>query len=440
MYFGMAQPISQTEIDEQINTLIGQYNEALTYVGIYGSGQDWSQTTRRLVNYNVDNQVSTYYEQDYLNGKWDNYIKYEYSYGSKAKVSSVAVYNWFNDDWSLYSNKIYNYGAQSLLTEYITQKLKNGTITNDKRLQIEYDANGQVIEYIQQIWGESEWFNVQRYVYQYDDKKELLSASLHIWNDYVWVKNRLEIYKYDQSGNVEEKETSIWKNDSWQYQAKEVNEYDKWKRKTGVRTYLWNDYDWLNDYRHIITYNTQNHVEKYRVMKWSTEQLCFSDYSNTEYKYNSSSNITETLFQLAQNGTLANLFNTKLNYDEDENFTRFEKYIWQADNWVNNIKFQYNYGFVSVEELTPKPNISSISFPNPFAESTTINFKVDKQSPVTLKVFDFKGIEVAVLESNTLDAGDYNYPFSANDLRSGTYFYQLTVGNNIVYKPITIID
>lgn len=439
MYFGMAQPISQTEIDEGINTLIGQYREALTYVGNDGSGQDWSQTTRRLASYNVDNQVSEFYEMDYQNGSWVNSIKYEYSYGSKAKIKSIAIYSWLYQYWYLYMNKIYNYGAQGLLTEYITQKQRNGILTNDTRLQIEYDANGQVIEYIQQIWGENEWFNVQRYVYQYDDKKKLLSASLHIWNDYVWVKSRLETYKYDQSGNVEEKETSIWKNDSWQYASKEVKEYDKWKRNTGVRTYVWSDYDWINDFRHIITYNAQNLVEKYRVMKWSTEQLCFNDYSNTEYKYNSSSNVTETIFQIAQTGTLANLFNTKRFYDEEGKFNRFEKYIWQDNNWVNNIKFQYNYGFVSVDELISNPNISTMSFPNPFAETTTINFKVDKQSPVTLKVFDLNGIEVATLESNNLDAGEYNYPFSANDLRSGTYFYQLTIGNKTIYNPLTIM-
>ncbi len=440
IYSGMAQRINQTEINEGIDNYIGSYHEAFSYVGDYGSGQDWNQTTRRLVSYNVDNQVSEFYQQDYIAGKWENNMKYEYSYGSKAKASSVAIYTWFDEAWTLYINKIYNYNVQGLLTENITQKLKNGTITNNSRINITYNAFGNILEYTQQLWGDNEWMNTQRYVYVYDDNQQMLSFTIQNMDYYDWKNNRVDNYKYDNSGRLTEKESSVWQNDSWQIQSKEGYEYDKWNRQTGLWAYLWIDNNWINDYRHIITYNTQNLVQKFRIMKWSTEQLSFNDYSSTEYKYNSYSNITETLSKLNQNGELTNQFISKLNYDEEGRFVNYEKFKWQANNWVNDIKFQYNYAFVSVDELSPRPNISSMSFPNPFAESTTISFKLDKQSPVFLRVFDVSGNEVAVLETNTLQAGDYNYPFSANDLRSGTYFYQLTVGNNVVYKPITIID
>ncbi|MBK6538402.1 MAG: T9SS type A sorting domain-containing protein [Ignavibacteria bacterium] len=51
---------------------------------------------------------------------------------------------------------------------------------------------------------------------------------------------------------------------------------------------------------------------------------------------------------------------------------------------------------------------------------------------ITLKIYDIKGKEVAVLENEFKPAGEYTINFNAsdniNDLPSGIYFYRLTAG------------
>ena len=71
------------------------------------------------------------------------------------------------------------------------------------------------------------------------------------------------------------------------------------------------------------------------------------------------------------------------------------------------------------------------NYPNPFNPNTKIKFTIPvtlsevEWSLVTLKVYDVLGNEVATLISEEKPAGNYEVEFSANDLSSGIYFYQL---------------
>ena len=68
------------------------------------------------------------------------------------------------------------------------------------------------------------------------------------------------------------------------------------------------------------------------------------------------------------------------------------------------------------------------NFPNPFNPSTTISFQVPIAGPVTLRVFDMLGRELATLVDERKDAGSYTARFDGANLASGVYIYRLTAG------------
>jgi hypothetical protein len=82
----------------------------------------------------------------------------------------------------------------------------------------------------------------------------------------------------------------------------------------------------------------------------------------------------------------------------------------------------------------------SQNYPNPFNPETTISYKVQAASNVSLKVYDVLGREVATLVDEYQQAGTYNSQFLASrdasrsgsiinfQLTSGIYFYTLTAG------------
>ena len=65
------------------------------------------------------------------------------------------------------------------------------------------------------------------------------------------------------------------------------------------------------------------------------------------------------------------------------------------------------------------------NFPNPFNPSTCISFSITKEGPVTLRVFDILGREVATLVNENRKAGQYTERFDGSRFASGVYMYVL---------------
>ncbi len=82
---------------------------------------------------------------------------------------------------------------------------------------------------------------------------------------------------------------------------------------------------------------------------------------------------------------------------------------------------------VGVEEDAPLPHRFTLhqNFPNPFNPSTTIRFEVDRESFVTLRIFDLFGRVVATLVHEQLPAGTFTRSWNAAGLPSGPYYYRM---------------
>jgi hypothetical protein len=81
-----------------------------------------------------------------------------------------------------------------------------------------------------------------------------------------------------------------------------------------------------------------------------------------------------------------------------------------------------------------------ITNPNPFTESTTINFNIVSNCEVRLSVYNFLGQEVAVLVNQFLPAGQHAEKFDGTNLPQGTYFYKLQAGAEVKTGKIMLIN
>jgi hypothetical protein len=97
----------------------------------------------------------------------------------------------------------------------------------------------------------------------------------------------------------------------------------------------------------------------------------------------------------------------------------------------------------------PTEFMLSQNYPNPFNPTTTIIFKIDHNSFVSLIVYDILGNKIATLINDEKPAGSYevNFPASggstsggnASQLSSGIYFYRLQVGSFVETKKMMLI-
>ncbi len=93
-------------------------------------------------------------------------------------------------------------------------------------------------------------------------------------------------------------------------------------------------------------------------------------------------------------------------------------------------KYEYSNA-VEVKIDAPSKTVLEQNYPNPFNPETTIIYKVQPASKVSLKVYDLLGREVATLVDEFKQAGTYNSQFSILNyqLSSGVYFYKLQTDN-----------
>jgi hypothetical protein len=93
------------------------------------------------------------------------------------------------------------------------------------------------------------------------------------------------------------------------------------------------------------------------------------------------------------------------------------------------------------EEQIPTGFVLSQNYPNPFNPTTKIQYFVPIESgPVTLKVYDLLGREVATLVDNEQKpAGIYEVKFNARNLPSGMYIYRLQGQDVSLTKKMILI-
>lgn len=111
-----------------------------------------------------------------------------------------------------------------------------------------------------------------------------------------------------------------------------------------------------------------------------------------------------------------------VNYSSDFSLYPEDVYVWMIE--IDKA--------VSVEEnVTLAPNKFELmqNFPNPFNPSTSIEYSVQGNEFVSLKVYDVLGNEISTLVNETKSPGTYKVNFDASQLTSGIYFYKMTAGN-----------
>ncbi len=113
---------------------------------------------------------------------------------------------------------------------------------------------------------------------------------------------------------------------------------------------------------------------------------------------------------------------------------------WAVDSYTG-----YVLGYVpkslGVKKLPeqPKGYVLRQNYPNPFNPTTTIEYEIPQRTLVTVTVYDVTGKRIQTLVSEDQEAGVYQVKFDAQELSSGTYFYELRAAAYKETKTLTII-
>ncbi len=195
----------------------------------------------------------------------------------------------------------------------------------------------------------------------------------------------------------------------------------------------------------------------------------FWTYINDNLYYVNGSNLVKRLFDknnLAF-GEEKTIFNCGGNSNADvydRYFTALNNdtlYIYSltGDKFINKLLLNFNPKYINVLVDSPYiyvPMLDKITgvkdtktflrefylsqnYPNPFNPSTTIKYKIPKESNITIKIFDALGREVTTLLNAKRKAGEHNVVWNAKNYASGIYFYQIRAGEFVSTKKMLLL-
>ena len=121
----------------------------------------------------------------------------------------------------------------------------------------------------------------------------------------------------------------------------------------------------------------------------------------------------------------------------DNNLTS-GKYLYRLKQIDFDGTFEYSNDVEAIINIPEKFELSQ-NYPNPFNPSTKIKYQITTSNPVSIKIYDVLGNEVATLVNEVQPYGNYEVMFDASLLSSGTYFYKLQAGSFVETKKMLLL-
>ena len=112
----------------------------------------------------------------------------------------------------------------------------------------------------------------------------------------------------------------------------------------------------------------------------------------------------------------------------DDSVWSSNEFKWRKDE---HAYYSEDCGYTGIDfrVVDETDNISISSSPNPFSQSTMINYQLAMPGRVVLKVYNNLGREISTLIDEFQDAGEHQAVLNAENLPQGIYFYKIQIDN-----------
>ena len=174
-----------------------------------------------------------------------------------------------------------------------------------------------------------------------------------------------------------------------------------------------------------VTFSTSNAASVVKMLDLS--KTCTNPYATYPY---CGGNNWNTFFVIASTKYPHDIMDTSSFFYSIPGYSQLGTYPATGDQYVETIPCSSP---CSAETFTIQ------SSPNPFISSTKISYTLPKDDVVTLKVYNLKGDQVALLVNGFQTAGTKDVIFTADKLVGGIYIIRMQAGNLTESKKLILL-
>ena len=138
--------------------------------------------------------------------------------------------------------------------------------------------------------------------------------------------------------------------------------------------------------------------------------------------------------------------NQSMAYLDIPKASRYYAAVTAIDYWGNESTFSKEVVIFSDETTAQLPEKLALlaNYPNPFNPGTQIKFELPEATLVKIVVYNASGQEIVTLEEGPFQAGTWTTFWDGRDqkgqtLSSGTYFYQIKAGEQVMTRKMTLL-
>lgn len=184
--------------------------------GYNSFNNQWTDSYRKLYNYNSDGLLDNKLYQRWENNAWEDRNKYTYEYDGNENLLLYTVYGLSDSTWQYHYRESSLYNSEDL--ELYRFQFYWDTLMNDweidERRSYTYDDTLKIIEQRDGL-SNGTWGAAARTLYAYDNEGKLRIQKLQYWYNFTGEWRTVDIieYNYNMDGSVHELlEYSVYEN------------------------------------------------------------------------------------------------------------------------------------------------------------------------------------------------------------------------------------
>ena len=426
------------------------YDAADRLVRVVRSGDRdgaWVPVWREASAYDAaGRRISFLSETKDYDGRWRPFVRTATVYDGAGRVEQSTGEEWdWNEHQSYYGTRL-DRTVSGAVTIDVRSSRPDTTRHWSPRTQHEtrVDESGRPVLIVYSDLG-ADTAPIQRFLYEYPATGDTVQTSQRREGD-GWVNVSQTQTVTSADGRTRVATVALWNvsQSEWSLVDRQTNQFDEAGR---LVERIYEDRDFVNggvfiDRRDRWSYTASGQRDVYTIEFWIAENNAWGLQERDRREYDSEGRIVVSEFvnRVARSGQLVSGQLVETAYETDGRLASQVSYNRPERGWQLSSRSTFIHGAPVAADPSTQSAFDLAVWPNPTRGTVRVQIQSSRVQPVRVEVLDVLGRRVALAFDGRVTDGSVEIPISVASLAPGRYTIRLLSDEDMVTRPLTVVQ